>query len=100
MKKTIFALIFAMMLGFSVASCNGCGTGATTDADSTSVDTVLVDSTAVDSVAADTIAVHDLRGAAFVRGRARESRFDGICRNHGHPMGADDLLSVHSAHGL
>ena len=57
MKKTIFALIFAMMLGFSVASCNGCGTGATTDADSKSVDTVLVDRTAIDSVAAETIVV-------------------------------------------
>jgi hypothetical protein len=57
MKKTIFALIFAMMLGFSVSSCNGCGAGTATDADSTKVDTVLVDSTAVDSVVADTIAV-------------------------------------------
>jgi len=57
MKKTIFALIFAMMLGFSVASCNGNATVTATDADSTKVDTVLVDSTAVDSVVADTIAV-------------------------------------------
>ena len=56
MKKTIFALIFAIMLGFSVASC-GNATGTATDADSTKVDTVLVDSTAVDSVVADTIAV-------------------------------------------
>ena len=58
MKKTIFALIFAMMLGFSVSSCNGCGAGTATDADSTKVDTVLVDSTAIDSiVAVDSAAV-------------------------------------------
>lgn len=56
MKKTIFALIFAMMLSFSVASCYN-ATGAATAIDSTSVDTVLVDSTALDSVVADTIAV-------------------------------------------
>jgi hypothetical protein len=64
MKKTIFALIFAMMLGFSVASCTGCtGTETATDADSTKVDTVLVDSTAVDSVVVDSIAV-DTTGVA------------------------------------
>ena len=47
MKKTIFALIFAMMLSFSVASCNCGAAGTATDADSTKVDTVLVDSTAI-----------------------------------------------------
>lgn len=56
MKKTIFALIFAMMLSFSVCACGG-PTGTATDADSTKVDTVLVDSTALDSVVVDTIAV-------------------------------------------
>ena len=52
MKKTIFALIFAMMLGFAAT---GCQTKAAEANDSTSVDTVLVDSAAVDSVAADSI---------------------------------------------
>ena len=56
MKKTIFVMMFAMIVSMALCSCGQCqGTDASTD--STAVDTVLVDSVAVDSLVADTVAV-------------------------------------------
>lgn len=46
MKKTIFSIMFAMILGTVVASCGGKGTATL----GTGVDSTLVDSTAVDSL--------------------------------------------------
>ena len=56
MKKTIFSLMFAMMVGMALCSC-GNGKAEATDVDSVAVDSVeVVDTTVVDSVAADTVA--------------------------------------------
>ena len=51
MKKTIFSIMFAMILGTVVASCGGNGTAT----EGTGVDSTLVDSTVVDSAVVDTI---------------------------------------------
>ena len=50
MKKTIFSVMFAMILGTVMVSC---GNKAT--ADETGVDSTLVDSTVVDSAVVDTL---------------------------------------------
>jgi len=50
MKKTIFSVMFAMILGTAMVSC---GNKAT--ADETGVDSTLVDSVAVDSAVVDTL---------------------------------------------
>lgn len=46
MRKTIFSIMFAMILGTVVASCGGNSTATL----GTGVDSTLVDSTAVDSL--------------------------------------------------
>lgn len=50
MKKTIFSVMFAMILGTVMVSC-----GNKAVADETGVDSTLVDSTVVDSAVVDTI---------------------------------------------
>ena len=50
MKKTIFSVMFAMILGSVMVSC-----GNKSTADETGVDSTLVDSTVVDSAVVDTI---------------------------------------------
>ena len=61
MKKTIFSIMFAMMMGIIVCSCTGNSTATVASADSTAVDSIeVVDSTAtiaVDSLSADTVCV-------------------------------------------
>ena len=51
MKKAIFSVMFAMILGTVVTSCMGNGT----DTEGTGVDSTLVDSTMVDSIVVDTV---------------------------------------------
>ena len=50
MKKTIFSVMFAMILGTVMVSC-----GNKPAADETGVDSTLVDSTVVDSAVVDTV---------------------------------------------
>ena len=50
MKKTIFSVMFAMILGTVMVSC-----GNKAAADETGVDSTLVNSTVVDSAVVDTI---------------------------------------------
>lgn len=61
MKKTIFSIMFAMMMSIIVCSCTGNSTATVAAADSTAVDSIeVVDSTAtiaVDSVSVDTVCV-------------------------------------------
>ena len=59
MKKTIFVMMFAMIVSMALCSCGQCS-GTCDSTDSTAVDTVLVDSVAVDSLVADTVAVDDV----------------------------------------
>lgn len=50
MKKTIFSIMFAMVLGMTVGSCGKTAAPATAnDTDTVVVDTVVADSVAVDS---------------------------------------------------
>ena len=51
MKKTIFSVMFAMILGTVLASCENKGTTV----EGTGVDSTLVDSTVVDSAVVDTL---------------------------------------------
>jgi len=51
MKKTIFSVMFAMILGTVLASCGG----NSTVAEGAGVDSTLVDSTVVDSAVVDTL---------------------------------------------
>ena len=53
MKKTIFAILFAIMFSMAIGSC-GNAPATVTNVDSTAVDTVLVDSALTDTVAVDT----------------------------------------------
>ena len=51
MKKTIFSVMFAMILGTVLVSCGNKGTAV----EGTGVDSTLVDSTVVDSAVVDTL---------------------------------------------
>ena len=51
MKKTIFSVMFAMILGMVVCSCNNAATPAGAEVDSTLVDSIAT----VDSVIADSL---------------------------------------------
>ena len=51
MRKTIFSVMFAMILGTVLASCGNKGTAV----EGTGVDSTLVDSTVVDSAVVDTL---------------------------------------------
>ena len=51
MKKTIFSVMFAMILGSVMVSCGN----KTTVAEGTGVDSTLVDSAVVDSTVVDTL---------------------------------------------
>lgn len=58
MKKTIFSIMFAMMMSIIVCSCTGNSTVAAPAVDSTEVDSIeVVDSVLVDSVAVDSVCV-------------------------------------------
>jgi len=54
MKKTIFSVMFAMILGSVMVSC-GNKTEEGAGVDSTLVDTTVVDSVVVDSIAVDSV---------------------------------------------
>ena len=58
MKKTIFSIMFAMIMGMMIGSCQKAAPviGAN-EVDSTTVDSTVVDSTVVDSVVVDTTVV-------------------------------------------
>ena len=51
MKKTIFSIMFAMMMGIIVCSCTGNSTATVASADSTA--TIAVDSLSADTVCVD-----------------------------------------------
>ena len=55
MKKVIFSIMFAMVLGIVVGSCTKKATVEGTEVDSTLVDSTVVDSLVVDSLVADTL---------------------------------------------
>ena len=54
MRKTIFCMMFAMIVSMALCSC-GQFSRPCNSTDSTAVDTVLVDSVVVDSLAVDTV---------------------------------------------
>ena len=56
MRKTIFCMMFAMIVSMALCSC-GQFSRTCNSTDSTAVDTVLVDPVVVDSLVADTVAV-------------------------------------------
>ena len=52
MKKTIFSVMFAMIMGMMIGSCgNAAPVNGADGVDSTAVDTTVVDTTTVDSAA-------------------------------------------------
>jgi len=53
MKKTIFSIMFAMILGSFIASCGSNVTPVGTGVDSTLVDSTIVDS--IDSIVVDSL---------------------------------------------
>ena len=56
MKKTIFSVMFAMIIGMMIGSCGKAAPVEGADGvDSTAVDSTVVDSAAVDSVAVDSV---------------------------------------------